>query len=64
MINVYTTMMDNSNWFENYVEELHYRIMNLHGDKQIRYFPFYTHSLVYQDNELILDATGNLDADL
>lgn len=61
-----TTMMDNSNWFgfENYLEELNYRIMIMYVDGLIRYFPFYTHSLVYQDNELLLDATGNLDADL
>lgn len=59
-----TTIMDNSYWFENYLEELNYRIMLQHGDGLIRYFPFYTHAMVYQDNELILDATGNLDADL
>jgi len=40
------------------------RVIEELGDEKIKYFVFYYHALAVQDNEFILKAFGNLDADL
>ena len=57
-------LQDNGNWYRDYYRWLFLRVIEELGDEKIKYFLFYYHALAVQDNEFILDAFGNLDADL
>lgn len=63
--NLFSKMMqDNGNWYRDYYRWLFLRVIEELGNEKIKYFLFYYHALAVQDNEFILKAFGNLDADL
>ena len=54
----------NSRWYEDYYLFLHHDVLMRFGNIQIKYVDFVSNFVMIQHHDMILLATGNLDADL